>query len=150
MSRVAKEASPARSWLWLQGLLCGAAVSLMPATCVVVTALLGPAVMASFFETNPKKPVSRVMIMLDVAAIIAPLRTLWETGNSIDLAIAIVSDPSNLALAWLATCSGWIVSEGSGMAAFEFTAALIRRRCTALRQERSALESEWGKAGPAS
>ena len=145
MAAVAK-APRARSWLWLQGLLCGAAISMVPATCLVIAALLAPAVLAMYSESTLKRPVGRAMIMMASAASIEPLRTLWQGGNSLEGAITIISNPSTLALAWLAAASAWVISEGVGLASSEIDTVRSRRKAVQLAAEREALELEWGKS----
>ena len=111
---------------------------------MVMGALLAPAVLATYSEATPKRPVGRAMVMMAAATSIGPLRTLWQSGNSIEGAVTIISDPATLALAWLAAASGWVISEGVSLVGSEIDTIRSKRQKDRLTVERSALEQEWG------
>ncbi len=46
-----------RSWLWLQGLACGAALSIATAPAILAAVLLAPALLVHATEKTPGKPV---------------------------------------------------------------------------------------------
>ncbi len=137
-----------RSWLWLQGLVCGAVMALVPATAVVALVLLAPGLIGYALEETAGKPVSRTMLLLGAAATFAPLRGLWDAGNTLDAAMATITDPVRLGMAWVAAGTGWMLSELTQLVGREVLEVLARHRAAALRQERAALEAEWGSLSP--
>ncbi len=137
-----------RPWLWLQGLICGAVMALVPATAVMGLALLAPGLVAYALEETAGRPVSRSMLLLGAAAAFAPLRTLWDAGNTLEAAMSIVTDPVRLGMAWVAAGVGWMLSELTQLVGREVLEVLARHRAATLQQERAALEAEWGSLSP--
>ena len=111
---------------------------------MVLGALLAPAILATYSEVTPKRPVGRAMVMMAAATSIGPLRMLWQSGNSIEGAITIISNPITLAFAWLAAASAWVVSEGVSLVGSEIDTIRSKRLKDRLTTERSVLEQEWG------
>ncbi len=70
------------SLVWLQGLLCGAMVTLATPTALLLGVLLGPALLALMLDRQPGRPKARSIALCSMAASIDPLRTLWMTGHS--------------------------------------------------------------------
>ena len=137
-----------RSWLWLQGLACGAAVALAPGPALLVAVLLAPALVAYGFERTPGKPRSEPMLILSSAACFEPMRELWSTGRTIEASFALLSEPRHIAWAWLAAAAAWLIGEVVQLVSREFGEITVRRRVAALRQERDALTAEWGPLDP--
>ncbi len=133
-----------RSWLWLQGLACGAVMALMPAVAILGLVLLAPGLLVYALEEAPGKPMGRTMLLLGAAASFGQIRVLWDAGNTLDTALTILSDPIHPGTAWIAAGAGWMVSELIQMGGGEVLEVLARHRATALRQERARLEEEWG------
>ena len=133
-----------RSWLWLQGLVCGAALALAPAIAMVVLVLLAPGLVVYALEETPGKPVGRMMLLLGAAASFGQLRILWDAGNTMDAAMAIVGDPVHVGQSWVVAGAGWMFGELIQIVGREVLEVLARHRAAALRQERTQLEAEWG------
>jgi hypothetical protein len=133
-----------RSWLWLQGLVCGAALTLAPAIAMLTLVLLAPGLFVYAVEETSGKPVGRTMLLLGAAASFGPLRTLWDAGNSLDGAVALVSDPVHLGFAWVVAGAGWLFGEMIQIVGREVLEVMARHRAATLRQERARLEAEWG------
>jgi len=138
-----------RSWLWLQGLVCGAALTLAPAIAVLALVLLAPGLFVYAIEETAGKPVGRAMLLLGAAASFGPLRTLWDSGNTLDGAINLISDPVHLGMAWVVAGSGWLFGELIQIVGREVLEVMARHRAAALRQERTRLEAEWGSLSQA-
>jgi len=88
------------------------------------------------------------LLLLGAAASFAPLRSLWDAGNTLDAAMALITDPLRLGLAWVAAGVGWMLSELIQLVGREVLEVMARHRVAALRQERAALEAEWGTLSP--
>ncbi|MEJ1979248.1 MAG: hypothetical protein WDN49_27195 [Acetobacteraceae bacterium] len=39
------------------------------------------------------------------------MRTLWESGNSLESALNLLSDPAHIGFSWIAAGAGWLFSE---------------------------------------
>lgn len=143
MSQVVAKTPKTRSWLWLQGLLCGGGLSLFPAASLVIVALFAPAVLAFLSDRTAKRPVGTAMMMMAAASAISPLHTLIQDSYSIDGALAIISNPVVLSVSWLASAAGWIISEATAMASYEIRTVICRHQVTTLTNERLKLSQEW-------
>lgn len=133
-----------RSWLWLQGLACGGAISVATAPVILVAVLLAPGLVSYAVEQRPGKPVSETMMMLGIATIFMPLRTFWEYGHSFDAATAILTNPTYLGLSWTAACAGWLAEMIGQIIAVQASELSSRRHVAALTREREQLVEEWG------
>src|ERR1700723_979288 len=80
------------SMVWLQGLLCGALVTLAPSTALLLGVLLGPALLAMVLDRQPGRPRARSIALCSVAASIDPLRILWVAGHGMATATALLGD----------------------------------------------------------
>lgn len=137
-----------RSWLWLQGLACGAALSLATAPALLVVGLLLPGLAGYTMERTPGKPVSETMLLLGVATVFMPLRILWEGGHSMEACLNLIMDPWRLGLSWTAAGAGWFMAESAQMIAERYGELAARRELAALRKERDELAAEWGPLEP--
>ena len=133
-----------RSLIWLQGLLCGAMVTLATPTALLLGVLLGPALLAIALDREPGRPRARSIALCSMAAAVIPLRTLWTTGHSIATATALLGDFQILATAWSAAAGGWLLAEGVPIAVRAALEALSITRASRLRSERAGLAEAWG------
>jgi len=136
----AASAAPGRkqSLVWVQGLLCGALVTLATPTALLVTVLLAPALVALAFDRAPGRPIARSVALCGLAACVDPVRTLWAAGHDLPTAVALLADLTVLGIAWTAGAAGWL-------AALE---ALSLTRAAKLRSARARLVDEWGFSEP--
>jgi hypothetical protein len=137
-----------RSWLWLQGLVCGAALSFATAPAMLLVVLLLPGLVAYVVERTPGKPISESMLLLGLATTFTPLRVLWEGGHTMEACIPLISDPARLGLSWMAAASGWLMYEAAQMIARQLGEHGARRKMNQLRKERAELVTEWGPLEP--
>jgi hypothetical protein len=150
---VAPQAAKPRSGLsgmWILGLACGLLATLATPTAILAGLLLAPGALAWLFDREPGRPAARPVLLCGMAAAIHPLVSLWTLGQTVPNALALAGDLSSLALAWAAQASGWLASEVVPLAATLLAEAGARARARRLRNERTALEEEWGlpPAGP--
>jgi hypothetical protein len=137
-----------RSWLWLQGLACGAALSIATGPALLLAVLLAPGLMSYAIERGDNKPVSETMLLLGVATCFMPLRILWDSGHGVDASIALLSDPARAGLSWVAAGAGWLMEEAAQIAARQYSDMATRRRIAQLQNERTSLVEEWGSLEP--
>jgi hypothetical protein len=110
--------------------------------------LLGPGLVALVLDGRPGKPVARAMLLFGLAPAVAPLRALWTSGHTLEMAMAQLADPRTLAFAWAAAACGWLAAELAPLvvrAALDAAAAARRRRLLAARRE---CAEEWGYPEP--
>jgi hypothetical protein len=137
-----------RSWLWVQGLACGAALSIAPGPVILMAVLLAPGLVSYAIESGDSKPVSETMLLLSVATCFMPLRVLWESGHSLDASVALLCDPARTGLSWVAAGAGWLMEEAARFIAQQASDASTRRRVAQLQKERADLVTEWGSLDP--
>jgi hypothetical protein len=137
-----------RSWLWLQGLACGAALSIATAPAILAAVLLAPGLLVYATEKTPGKPVGESMLLLGLATSFMPIRILWENGHSLEACIDLLSDPSRIGVSWLGAGGAWLMTELTQIVGREFYEVAAKRRIAALQRERTELEEEWGSLEP--
>jgi hypothetical protein len=132
------------SLVWLQGLLCGAVVTLATPTALLLGVLLGPALLALLCDRQPGRPKARSIALCSMAASIDPLRTLWVAGHSMSAAMALLGNTQIIVVAWSAAATGWLLAEIIPVAVRAALEALSISRAARLRAARAALIEEWG------
>jgi len=138
--------APARSQalMWMQGLLCGGLVALLPPTALLLGALLGPALVALFLDGQPGKPVARSVLLCTLAACIKPVRMLWAAGHGMAASIALATDADVIGTAWAAAAAGWLLAELVPVMVRVVLEALSLSQAARLRARRAAVAEEWG------
>jgi hypothetical protein len=144
VSRTESTGQRQHSLVWLQGLLCGALAMLAPPTALLIGVLLGPAVLALMFDRQPGNPRARSIALFGMAASVDPLRTLWVSGHSMQVAVALLGDLHVLGTAWAAAFAGWLLAEAAPVAVQATLEALSTWRAAQLRASRTRLADEWG------
>jgi hypothetical protein len=132
------------SMVWLQGLLCGAMVTLATPTALLLGVLLGPVVLALVLDRQPGRPRARSIALCGMAASVDPLRTLWMTDHSMATATALLGHLQIVGAAWIAAAAGWLLAEVMPIAVRVALEALSISRAARLRTLRARLVEEWG------
>ncbi len=133
--------------MWIQGLLCGGLVALLPPTALLLGVLIGPALLALFLDTQPGKPIARSVLLCTLAASVKPVRMLWAAGHSIAASMALATDADIVGTTWAAAAAGWLLAELAPVAVRVVLEAMSLRRAARLRAARAALAEEWGLDG---
>jgi hypothetical protein len=137
-----------RSLIWLQGLVCGALVTVATPTALLVAGLLAPAAVAYYLDRVPGRPVVRTVLLFGLAGGIGALRTLWGTGHNVSVALALLGDPAALLPAWGAAAIGWLLAELAPLGVRLALEIACRTRISELRVARARYEAEWGLSPP--
>jgi hypothetical protein len=137
-----------RSLIWLQGLACGAMVTLATPTALLLGVLLGPALVAVALDHEPGRPRARSIALCGMAAAVEPLRTLWMTSHSMEQATHLLGDLRVVGTAWTAAAAGWLLAEVMPIAVRAVLETLGIARTARLRAERARLVETWGLDGP--
>jgi hypothetical protein len=132
------------SLVWVQGLLCGALVTLATPTALLLGVLLGPALLAIVFDRDPGRPRARSIALCGMAAAVGPLRILWTTDHSLAHATALLSNLHVVGTAWIAAAAGWLLAEIVPVTIRAALDGLSVARAARLRAERAKLVEAWG------
>jgi hypothetical protein len=142
--QVADEGGGTRSVVWLSGLACGVLAAVTPGIAIVVAGLLAPGLVALRLDRDPGRPVARTVLTCGLAGCVQPVITLWNTGQSLATAIAIVSDPATIGFAWSAAAGGWLLTQVTPLAVRAVLEAGALAHATRLRAVRSRIAEAWG------
>jgi hypothetical protein len=143
MAKDATQPRRQRSFVWLQGLLCGALATLATPTALLLGVLLAPAFLAIALDQDAGRPRARSIALFSMAASVGPLRTLWTSGHSLFTATTLLTDPRVVGTAWSAAAVGWLLTEMMPLAVRALLDALSTARKTRLEAERARLVEAW-------
>jgi hypothetical protein len=132
------------SLMWIQGLLCGGMVALLPSTSLLLGALLGPAMVALYLDPQPGKPVARSVLLCTLAACVRPVGALWSAGRGMAASVALATDPNTIGTAWSAAAAGWFLAELIPVGIRIVLEVLSLSQMARLRTTRAALIEAWG------
>lgn len=136
-----------RSVVWLSGLACGVLATILPGIATVAAGLLAPGVVALRLDREPGRPVARTVLTCGLAGCVHPVITLWNTGQSFQTAIAIITDPTTIGIAWGAAGAGWLLTQIIPLVVRVALEAVALGRSTRLRATRSQIAEAWGLDG---
>jgi hypothetical protein len=142
MAKPPKAAKPGRM-LWLQGLACGALVTMATPTALLAFVLLAPTLLVWFLDTAPGKPTLRPVAMLGLGTSAYPMLELWRLGHTMSAAIDLALDPSVLVLAWAAQSGGWLLVELLPLVISVGMQIAATARAARLQALRRRYEEEW-------
>jgi hypothetical protein len=138
-----------RSVVWLSGLACGVLAAIVPGIATVAAGLLAPGLVALRLDREPGRPVARTVLTCGLAGCVQPVITLWNIGQSFETAIAIVTDPATVGIAWSAAGAGWLLTQVIPLVVRVALEAVALGRSTRLRAARSRIAEAWGLNGAA-
>jgi hypothetical protein len=133
-----------RSYVWLQGLFCGALVTLAPALAMLLAFLLAPGLVATVLDRSPGRAVSRGVLLFGLAASVGPAKTLWEANLSTPTAVQLMTDPLIFGTAWAAAAAGWLVAEVAPILVEMALTSARKLRASKLEATRTKFAEEWG------
>jgi hypothetical protein len=139
-----RAAGSGRSVIWLSGLACGVLAAVAPGVATVGAGLLAPGIVALRLDRDLGRPMARTVLTCGLAACVRPVITLWNTGQSFDTAITIITDPTTIGLAWGAAAGGWLLTQIAPLAVRAALEAGALAQATRLRAARSRIAEAWG------
>jgi hypothetical protein len=142
--RVAQPGGGNRSIVWLSGLACGVLAAVAPGIATVAGGLLAPGLVALKMDREPGRPIARAVLTFGLSGCVHPVITLWNTGHSFATAIAIVTDPTTISLAWGAAAAGWLLTQIAPLTVRVALEAFALARSSRLRASRSRIAEAWG------
>jgi hypothetical protein len=130
--------------VWLSGLACGVLAAITPGVALVAAGLLAPGFMALKLDREPGRPVARTVLTCGLVGCVHPVITLWNAGQSFEAAMAIVTDPGAIGVAWSAAAAGWLLTQVAPLLVRAALEAGALARATRLRAARVRLAEAWG------
>ncbi|HEY0420005.1 MAG TPA: hypothetical protein VGC80_10850 [Acetobacteraceae bacterium] len=136
--------TPARgSAIWVQGLACGALVTLAAPTAMLGGVLLAPGLLLLLFDREPGRAQARIVLLSGGALAASPLATLWRTGHDWPVALDLLSDLSVPVACWAAQAVGWMVGQLAPLGVRFVMDMRTRAQASRMRADRARLEEEW-------
>ena len=102
-----KGSAPRKRGLWIQGAVCGAALTFAAPSALLMGVLLAPAVLCAVAEAGPQRGMVRAVTLCGLAACVNAMWRLWMAGGRMDAAVALMCDPATLILAWGVGACAW-------------------------------------------
>ena len=130
--------------MWIQGLACGAALTMAAPATVLALLLLAPALATLLLEAEPGRPWGRTTLLAGIATAISPVFTLWSSGAPIGGALVAASDPGTLLACWLAQAGAWLATQIVPLVIRLVLDANASARAAQLRRLRASYEKDWG------
>ncbi len=87
---------------------------------------------------------ARTVLTCGLAGCVHPVITLWNTGQSFATAIAIVTDPTTIGIAWSLAGAGWLLTQIAPLVVRAALEAVALGRSTRLRATRARITEAWG------
>ncbi len=106
----AQATKPRSSVIWVQGLACGALLTFAAPTALLLAILFAPAAICPLLEPT-KTGLTRAVALGCAAASLGPAWRLWTAGDRMDQALASLSDPGTISLAWGAGACAWALCQ---------------------------------------
>ncbi len=131
------------SFMWLQGLVCGALLTFATPIALLVAVLLAPTVAAAVMDAAPNRAMTRAVFLSGLAFTLGPLWKLILEGRGMQAAVELIGDPAVLGAAWLAGACGWALCEVLPVVLRSFAEIRAVARITALQSEATALREMW-------
>ena len=132
------------SFLWLQGLVCGAIATLATPTFILGGLLLAPAMLSMLTDQSHGKSTARAVVLFGLAGTVQPLADLWHAGHTITIALDMASDATTLVTAWAAQAAAWLLCELGPLLIALVIDTLSGTKIARLRAARAAYEEQWG------
>ena len=101
---------PRGSVIWIQGLACGALLTFAAPTALLLAILFAPAAICLLAETA-KTGLTRAVALGCATTALRPAWHLWVAGDRMDQALAALSDPNTIVLAWGAGACAWALCQ---------------------------------------
>ncbi len=143
--QLSPRAAPRAGWrsLGSLGLFVLAVITVLPTTIVVVVGVI-PMVVTLIVDDSEGRYLARTVAGMSTAAIIPFIATLWGAGNSMAVAIRLVSDVYTWFAVYAAVGLGWLMFLGFPSIVAELRKFSVQRRIAQLKKQQQELIAEWG------
>ena len=131
---------------WLLGVACGAILAFATPTAILGGVLLAPAILTAVFDTQPRRPVTRVVFVASAGFAFGPIWHLNAMGGVTSQALEMLYDPAVLCPAWIAGACGWGACELLPLLLRMVAERAAVTRIAALQAEAKAIQADWDLA----
>lgn len=146
MARMA-EASPGRSWFWVQGLGCGVLVATAAPLALVLGVALAPTILAALAAApGHGRRAAGVLAVYGAAGLLPWLQPLWGAAQSWPASLDILAELRLVSVCWGAQAGAWLLGEIVPLVARQVMEVKVRARMARLEDARFRLRAEWGIA----
>lgn len=135
------------STIWLQGLVCGALVTLATPLALLLAVLLAPAIVTGLLESQPGRPVARALLLFGLSASVDPAHRLLAAGDLMSVSVGLVSEPRVLGMAWGTAAGTWVLLELIPVLLGLALEAHSQRIAARLQVQRERLMENWPELG---
>jgi hypothetical protein len=145
---MARKSTPARprpggSFLWLQGLVCGAVLTFATPVALLLCILMAPGLAAAIFDSAPQRAMTRAVCLGCLAFTLGPVWRLILDGSGMTKAVDLALDPAIIGPAWLAGACGWALCEVLPVFLRIMADMRAAARVAALQKEEAELRELW-------
>ena len=130
---------------WIQGLLCGAVLTLATPSAILLAVLLAPGWFGLMLDRGRGRLMGRAMLLFGSAATISPLLRLWREGHSYGPMMRLLGDLGVVGTGWLACLVGWLIAELVPVLWLVVLETRDRGRLVMLAKTRARIVEEWGE-----
>jgi hypothetical protein len=134
---------------WLQGLVCGALVTLATPTALLAGVLMLPSIIVYLLEDGEGRGTLRAVVLFGLAGSLRPMVALWTGGHSIETSLSLLSEIAVPALAWSAQGAGWLLAQAIPLLVRVALEGQTKVEMAHLRGQRRKIADEWGVPPPA-
>lgn len=131
------------SWLILGPALLLAFTFLLPTTLLIIGGLL-PSVLSYMADREKGKLMTLTVTSLNFTALIPIIMRLWDRGQTLDNATALLANPLIWFLVLLGAMFGWVLAQVVPSLVVSIIAAKDRRLLDKIRARQKTLIEEWG------
>lgn len=135
---------------WLQGLACGALLTLATPTALMAGVLLLPAIVVYLTDDGEGRATMRGVLLFGLAGSLRPMLALWTGGHTVGVSLSLLSDTAVPALAWSAQGAGWLLAQAIPLLVRVTLEAQANVEIARIRAERAKLAEAWGLTDDAS
>ena len=134
---------PRSSIIWVQGLACGAVLTFAAPTALLLAVLFAPAVVCLLAESAARRTITHAVALGCAAASLGPAWRLWMAGDGMDQALATLSNPTTVTLAWGAGACAWALCQVLPVIISKTQGARDAARMRAIQAEIDACRASW-------
>lgn len=150
-SAASRSAAPARrgGGRWLQGLACGAVLTLAAPSALLFAILALPTLLVWIIDRDPDKATARNVLLFAAAMALPSLAALWQAGRGWEASLDLLTQVNRLAAAWAVQAGAWLLSELAPVLIRLSLDLSANNQAARLRARRASLEADWGLPPPA-
>jgi hypothetical protein len=140
---MSKPKKPGQRFVFLLILLVPLAVVFMASALIIIAGMI-PSLAALISDRDRQKLTALTVAALNLAACMPVLNKLWETGNNLNTAVTLLTDPLNWLIMFMGAGLGWVMAFGVPAVIANIITARDNARLSDIRTRQQQLIEEWG------